>query len=295
MSLLVFRTRSRARISVAISRHHNFHTVSSAAPTGDARRNDATEARFGGWRATMATQLRLSPAKGAGLWPSPSPVVAFQAQARALTGGGEDFRDGKPTLAYVKRIPKTFASMTNDQVLHFAEMGIPEACRECVVRDIMDVDQVEYDEAMKTFKKVAATNREGMVIMAIPFYLGFTAAFTGAFISIPMVFDLSTVTWFNEHYVTTDIPEPKDLETMLEVGAWSWNWMEPILGHISFFLLCMQFSRAQLHNLGIRPFFNWQRARRARYLIQTYPQYDAQFLGNYSRCDKLVWAHTMAD
>ena len=94
----------------------------------------------------MATQLRLSPAKGAGLWPSPSPVVAFQAQARALTGGGEDFRDGKPTLAYVKRIPKTFASMTNDQVLHFAEMGIPEACRECVVRDIMDVDQVEYDE-----------------------------------------------------------------------------------------------------------------------------------------------------
>jgi hypothetical protein len=36
--------------------------------------------------------------------------------------------------------------MTNEQVLHFAELSIPEACRECVVRDIMSVDRVEYDE-----------------------------------------------------------------------------------------------------------------------------------------------------
>ena len=32
----------------------------------------------------------------------------------------------------------------------------------------------------------------------------------------------------------------------LEVGSWSWNWMEPPLGQLSFFLLCLQYSRAQV-------------------------------------------------
>lgn len=61
-------------------------------------------------------------------------------------GNEEHFRNGKPTLAYAKLLPKSYSSMTNDQVLHFAELGVMEACRECIVRDIMVVDQVEYDE-----------------------------------------------------------------------------------------------------------------------------------------------------
>ena len=56
------------------------------------------------------------------------------------------FHNGKPTLAYARSLPKTFATMTNDQVIHFGELGVPEACRECIVRDIMMVDNVEYDE-----------------------------------------------------------------------------------------------------------------------------------------------------
>jgi hypothetical protein len=35
--------------------------------------------------------------------------------------------------------------------------------------------------------------------------------------SIPMIFHLDTVMWFNELYVTSDVPEAKDLETPLEV------------------------------------------------------------------------------
>ena len=30
-----------------------------------------------------------------------------------------------------------------------------------------------------------------------------------------------------QFYVTTDVPDDKDLETALEVGSWTWNWMEP--------------------------------------------------------------------
>lgn len=35
----------------------------------------------------------------------------------------EHFRNGKPTLAYAKTLPRTFAMMTNEQVLHFSEQG----------------------------------------------------------------------------------------------------------------------------------------------------------------------------
>lgn len=205
------------------------------------------------------------------------------------------FKDGKPTLQYAKALPKTFASMTNEQVLQFAEMEIPEACRECIIRDIMVVDQIEYDDAMKIFKKIAETNRRGMQLYALPFYTGFGAAFTAGIFSVPLVFHLDMVNWFNDKFVTAEMPPPEDVVTALEVGSASWGWMEPILGQVSFFLLCMQFARSQLQNLGVRPYFNWQRNMRAEYLVTQFPEYDAEFLRNYSKIDKIVGPHEMSD
>jgi hypothetical protein len=43
-------------------------------------------------------------------------------------------------------------------------------------------------------------------------------AFSAGCISIPMVFHLPTVEYFNEHFVTADHPPLKELETSLEVG-----------------------------------------------------------------------------
>ena len=31
------------------------------------------------------------------------------------------------------------------------------------------------------------------------------------------------------HY-SNQVPPPEDLETMWEIGTWTWNWMEPPLG-----------------------------------------------------------------
>ena len=185
--------------------------------------------------------------------------------------------------------------MTNEQVLQFAEMEIPEACRECIIRDIMVVDQIEYDDAMKIFKKIAETNRRGMQLYALPFYTGFGAAFTAGIFSVPLVFHLDMVNWFNDKFVTAEMPPPEDVVTALEVGSASWGWMEPILGQVSFFLLCMQFARSQLQNLGVRPYFNWQRNMRAEYLVTQFPEYDAEFLRNYSKIDKIVGPHEMSD
>jgi len=292
-----------------------FQTLSAPkkATSGDNenKRSHAASAVVGQWKLTspiiqsVTTTVQFSSLSAMiARMPSPSSYqnaaklfVPTTTTTRSMAGVPEShqFRDGKPTLEYAKKLPKTFASMTNEQILHFSELGIPEACRECIVRDVMVVDQVEYDEAMKVFKEIAKTNRKGMNASAFPFYFGLGISVTGAYASIPLVFNLECVEWFNHNFVTTELPPEEDLETWLEVGSASWGWMEPVLGQVSFFLLCMQFARSQLQNLGIRPYFHWQQERRAAYLVGSYPQYDAEFLVNYSKCDRLVEAHELKE
>merc|ERR1712007_154645 len=99
---------------------------------------------------------------------------------------------------------------------------------------------------------------------------------------IPMVFHRHTAEWFNEKYVSTQVPEPEDFETMLEVGSWTWNWMEPVLGTASFTLLTLQFVRAQMQELSIAPFTKKMREIRAQRLHQQYPQYCEDIVKDYA-------------
>ena len=82
-----------------------------------------------------------------------------------------------------------------------------------------------------------------MVYETIPHTLGITFAVSAGLASFPLCFHEPTVSWFNKLFVTAEVPPPEDLETMFQIGSWSWNWMEPPLGQISFFLLCLQFAR----------------------------------------------------
>jgi hypothetical protein len=83
-----------------------------------------------------------------------------------------------------------------------------------------------------------------------------------------------------------DVPEEKDLETALEVGSWAWNWMEPPLGQISFFLLCLQFARAQMQNLQVHPYTEWLQNKRAARLTALYPQYNKIIVEDFAKGDK---------
>jgi hypothetical protein len=150
---------------------------------------------------------------------------------------------GKPTMEMAQAMAINYSKMDNQSLITIAAMENHEARCEMLKRHIMTVDKVSYDKACTTFTMIAAENRKGMALAALPYQIGCSVATVAAFASIPMVFDLGTAEWFNLHYVTTDAPEPADLETIMEVGAWTWNWMEPPLGTFSFFLLCLQFSR----------------------------------------------------
>ena len=147
--------------------------------------------------------------------------------------------------------------MDDDTLLTLAAIEDHSAREEILKRHIMDVDEVEYERASETFEVVARRNSElltsraqsyriapqplnckpfasndGSVegysyyMIALPYKVGIFSASMLGIVSLPMVFHLPTVEWFNEWAVTTDVPALRDLETPLEVSIWAWNWME---------------------------------------------------------------------
>jgi mRNA deadenylase 3'-5' endonuclease subunit Ccr4 len=59
--------------------------------------------------------------------------------------------------------------------------------------------------------------------------------------------------------------------------------MEPPLGQVSFFLLCMQYARAQLQNIGAKPYTEWLLERRSGKLMKEFPKYDRDIVTSYSK------------
>lgn len=195
----------------------------------------------------------------------------------------------KPTVDIAKMMPVGMAEMNNETLVTIAALGNHEARAEVLVRHIMSVDDIEYDDAFSKFEEIAQANRDATSKLAVyPYFMGIGVGMVAAFGSLPMVFDLNTALWFNADYVTTDVPEPRDLETILEVGSWTWNWMEPPLGALSFTLLCLQYARAQLTNLGLHPYTDRVINNRADTLAAAYPQYDPIIIRQYSESDPLV-------
>lgn len=184
-------------------------------------------------------------------------------------------------------MPRHYHEFPNDVLITAALVGDQEAREERLIREIMAVDDVSWSEANDKFAEIVQCNREGLFLATLPYKVGIASSLILGFGSIPMIFELETALWFNEAYVTTDVPEDRDLETPLEVGSWTWNWMEPPLGQMSFFLLCMQYARAQLGNLGAKPYTAAFLKRRAQRLSSTYPQYCATIVESFSEGDPL--------
>lgn len=224
-----------------------------------------------------------------------SPPTVTNISCRSLSTRAKQWRGGRttrrtggrrtvrtPTMQMAKLMPLAASELEDCVLIPLAVNGQVHALEEVLKRNIMAVDSVSYEVACEKFQEIAKKNREGMWLLTIPYKLGIGIAITFAVGSFPMVFELSTVQWFNEFYVTTDIPEPRDLETPLEVGSWAWNWMEPPLGTLSFVLLCMQYIRAQIANMGVRPYTQKIMSMRADKLTEAYPQYDPQVIKAFS-------------
>jgi len=197
------------------------------------------------------------------------------------------FDDSKPTIEYAKAMPTDYCGMRHEQILQLCVEGDFGARREALTRNIMGVDSIEYDEADAKVTEMWKFNQKSMHIHHIPYQIGLGAAVTGGAVSFPLIFEKNTVLAFNDKMVTTDVPCPADLETYLEVAMWSWNWMEPICGQVSFVLLVLQFARSQMVNMGIKPFGNKMKSIRSHKLNSEYPQYNSLFVRWFSEGDTL--------
>jgi hypothetical protein len=148
-----------------------------------------------------------------------------------------------PGLKMAKAMPVSYREMENASLVALGALGEQNACREMLIRHIMAVDEISYDVACWRFLEIEEKNHKNMYLLALPFQIGVGGCLGAGLISIPLVFHLPTVEYFNEHYVTAEHPPLKELETVLEVGGWSWAWMEPCLGVCTFVLLCLQYMR----------------------------------------------------
>jgi hypothetical protein len=191
----------------------------------------------------------------------------------------------RPTKADAKIMPRAYSEMTNESLLILSAKGDHDAARERLTREIMHVDDVTWEDALPKLNEFEKTNKELMSVGTLPFKAGLASSLVAGFASFPLCFDLATTKWFNAHFVTADIAEDKDLETWLEIGSWSWQWMEPPLGQLSFLLLCLAFARNQLINLGWKPYTDKLREFRVTRLQKKFPKYDAMIVQSFAETD----------
>lgn len=194
----------------------------------------------------------------------------------------------KPSKEVAMDMGKTFCEMENEPLQIIAEIGNHEARAEVLRRHIMAVDDVEWDEAGIKLQQVADKNREGMSLVVLPYKIGIGVALITGIGAFPMVFSVDVAMAFNESMVTMEVPMPSDLDTRLETGAWTWSWMEPVLGTASFTLLAFQYARQQLLNLGLKPFTQLLISKRAKDLCGAFPEYDEGLLHNFVESDSMV-------
>ena len=78
----------------------------------------------------------------------------------------------------------------------------------------------------------------------------------------------------------------QDLQTAMETGIWTWNWMDASVGEMCFLFVALAYMRGQMQNLRWRPYTESIREMRARRLVKTFPDYNAQLVHTYSITDK---------
>ena len=118
----------------------------------------------------------------------------------------------KPTIADVIDSPREYYEMPPDVLLTLAVAEDPDARTERLVREVMCIDTVSWDDAQPIVNKIRDDN---MAINSTVTMISKTYFKTMAFVSIamglasfPLCFDLYTTLWFNNLAVTTDVPPP---------------------------------------------------------------------------------------
>jgi len=193
-----------------------------------------------------------------------------------------------PARETAAAMPLAQCELPEEVLVVLSERGCHDACAERLVRNIMSVDGVDWAAAREKLLEISAANRKVEWMMTLPHKLGVSVAAVSGIACAPLVFSGSVAEWFNQRYVTTAVPKAEDLETMLEVGIWTWQWMEPVLGTVSFALIAFKFVRAQMLNMNLMPYTTWVHDYRSRRLASLFPRYNVHLVRDYARTSSLT-------
>ena len=136
------------------------------------------------------------------------------------------------------------------------------------------------------------TNNVNLEMHKLPYQLSLYSALIAGWASIPLVFSRPIAERFNDMCVAGG-PPPDDvgLDTWLEVGSWTWSWMEPPLGTISFFLLWYDLvgpcAPMRIPSLAYSPRMRSRRCARVRRSMQ-FVREQRRFLGQKMLHERII-------
>jgi len=218
-------------------------------------------------------------------------------ERQAIAEGREEHpsrRDFRPSISMVANQPTHVSQLDNEVLVQLGLQGSHPAHKERLLREIMFVDGVTWEAAHERLMEMDIYNEKYYWLCSMPYRIGIVVSIVGACSAAVMVFYKPVVEGYATAVVGEGLPEGvESISTMTtnQVGAWSWNWMEPMIGTASFALLCCQFARAQAWKLNMRPYTESMQRWRANRLAGHYPQYDQSIVRAWAKHLPMVKAN----
>jgi len=209
-------------------------------------------------------------------------LLEVQAAASGTFPHRDDF---VPTLEMVENQVNHVCQLDNETLANLAIGGDSFAHRERLLREIMQVDRCSWNDAHDKLIEMDEFNERFYWIQTLPYRVGISLAFAGGVGSILLVFCKPTAQFYAEHFAGEGLPEGvEDISTLTtnQVGSWTWEWAEPMIGVASFALLCMQFARAQAVNMNMSAYTRWMLHWRAHRAELQYPRYSAAMVRSWA-------------
>ena len=151
----------------------------------------------------------------------------------------------------------------------------------------MAVDDLEYPKACEKMKEIYKLNEDMSRILLVPLHVGlFGCAFAGVIV-VPLVFDHTLAFRFADVIGAEQMGSLPEEATMATVGEYTWPWMEPIIGTLSFSILCAQLFRGAAVNLAYSPYIEFCQSHRANTLAALYPNYARSIVKQFGRSQPL--------
>ncbi|KAJ1450756.1 hypothetical protein M885DRAFT_531404 [Pelagophyceae sp. CCMP2097] len=194
----------------------------------------------------------------------------------------------RPTIDQARRMPRFIYEYSNEMLFYAArDMTAHDVHQERLIREIMVVDNIGYDEAAEEMRLMFRHNSEQSWYLMVPFHAGLGICVISALCSVPFVFNPTAATGFAALIGATPEEPLAAGVGMANVGSWSWPWMEPLIGTASFAILCLQLLRALMLNLAYRPYLDSVQSYRANSLADAFPQYDRPIVKDFGRSQPL--------